>query len=185
MTDSEITKLYFERDEQAIRSTDEKYGGLCAGIAYNILGDMRDAQEVKDDTYLSLWQSIPPKRPDPLSAFIAKVARNLSLKRLRQRLAQKRSGGEYTLCLDEIADIALSLDDTERKIEEGELIAAVNRFLSKQKKDSRRVFVLRYFGLYKVGDISKKLGFSESKVKSSLARTRERLKEYLESEGFI
>ena len=80
MNDSEIIELYFQRDEQAIKETDSRYGGLCHHIAYNILNNKEDAEECVSDAYVGVWNAIPPARPDNFMAFISRITRNLSLK---------------------------------------------------------------------------------------------------------
>lgn len=91
MDDWEIIDLYFERNESAIRETEAKYGNLCMSIARNILGNEADTEECVNDTYLSVWNTIPPQRPNNFVAFISKITRNISLKRVRFDNAIKRS----------------------------------------------------------------------------------------------
>lgn len=102
MDDLRIIELYFERDEQAIKETDAKYGKLCHSIAYNILNNHEDSEECVNDTYVGVWNAIPPTRPSNFMSFVCKIARNLSLKRLEFMKREKRS-----------ADVMLSLDELE------------------------------------------------------------------------
>ena len=67
MDDLRIIELYFERDEQAIKETDAKYGKLCHSIAYNILNNHEDSEECVNDTYMNAWRSMPSHRPNSLS----------------------------------------------------------------------------------------------------------------------
>lgn len=81
MEDSRIVELYWERSEQALAETAQKYGAYCHSIAYRILNDREDAEECVNDTWLRAWNSMPPNRPGLLRAFLAKITRNLSLNR--------------------------------------------------------------------------------------------------------
>lgn len=181
MDDMKIIELFFERSEQAIRETDRKYGKLCRSIAYNILNNHEDSEECVNDTYLGVWNTVPPARPDNLMYFVCKIARNLALKRLAFMKRAKRSA-EVLLVLDELADIlpderyAPGVSDENA----GELIS---KFLSSQKEEVRNVFIRKYYFFDSVKDIAKRCSFSESKVKNMLFYTRNKLKDYLIKEG--
>ncbi len=183
MDDVRIIELYFERNEQAIRETDAKYGRLCRGIAYNILNNQEDTEECVNDTYLGVWTAIPPTRPNNFIAFISKITRNLSLKRLEAQTRQKRSQA-LTVSFTEIEE--LLPDESIETMESNENIGRlINDFLREEKTDIRRVFVRRYYFFDSVSDIAKRYSFSESKVKNILYRTRNKLKDYLIKEGVI
>ena len=182
MIDQGIIKLYNDRDEGAISATREKYEGYCYSIAYNVLGNEEDTKEILNDTYLALWNSIPPEKPRSFSSYIGRIARNLALKRHRERSAQKRSGSVADLSLDELSECITSSDTVEAVIEEKDLTRILNEFLSSLPKQDRNVFVRRYWYMDKVSDIAKRYGYSESKVKMILSRTREKLSEKLRKE---
>lgn len=179
MDDRSIIELFFARDERAISGTAERYGKICHGIAYNILGDEQDAEECVNDTYAGLWNAIPPSRPDNLRAFVCRVTRNLSLKRLRALTRQKCSR-EMTVSFSELEEI---LPDEAVDGREGEVAAHVSAFLREQSEDVRGVFMRKYYFFDSVEAIAKRYGFSQSKVKSMLFHTRNKLKEYLIKEG--
>ena len=174
MKDKQIVDLYWARSENAIAETDKKYGRYCYYIAYNILHNNEDSEECVNDAYLAAWNSIPPNRPERLSAYLGKLTRNLSLNRLKSMKASKRGGGEFALSLDELEDcVAENIDDTEQ------LGKYISEFLFSQPKDVRQVFVRRYFYSDSIADISKLFGMSESRIKSMLHRTRQRLQSFL------
>lgn len=181
MQDLEIIELYFARNENAIKETDNKYGKLCFDVAVNILGNAEDSEECVSDTYLGAWNKIPPTRPSNFKAFICKITRNLSLKRLEYNLAQKRST-DVLVSFSELEEIIP--DDrfrTDMKDEEiGQLISC---FLRTETRDVRNVFIRRYWFFDSVADIAVRYSFSESKVKSMLYHSRNRLKKYLKKEG--
>lgn len=104
MEDLKILELYFERNEQAIQETEAKYGKLCRGIAYNILNNREDAEECVNDTYAGVWNAIPPARPNNFTAFVCRIARNQSLKRLEFMKREKRSQA-VLVSLDELEAI--------------------------------------------------------------------------------
>ena len=180
MQDSRIIELYFARDQEAISATSEKYNNYCMKIAMNILQNPGDSEECVNDTYLAAWNSIPPSRPERLSAYLARLTRNLSLNRYKARMAERRGGGEFALSLDELDDCIA--DDSPRFGEE-ELGALISEFLYTRPKETRQVFVRRYFYSDSVAAISARFRMSESKVKSILHRTRSSLKEFLAEHG--
>ena len=182
MDDTSIIELYFGRDEQALRETEAKYGGLCFRVANNILGCREDAEESVNDAYLAVWNAIPPAKPDSLRAFICKVVRNRALKRLEYNTAKKRLSGAlvpFAELEEMITDGAPPPDVSAEEL--GKLIGI---FLKTQSADARCVFVRRYWYFDKVSDIAKRYSFGESKVKTLLSRTRKRLKEFLIKEGY-
>jgi RNA polymerase sigma-70 factor (ECF subfamily) len=183
MTDEEIVDLYWQRSETAIQATEEKYGSYCLTIASHMLMDLQDAEESVNDTYMKAWNAMPPERPSVLRLFLGKITRRLSLNRLRERNAAKRGGGEVPAVLDELAECVPSGQNVENEILAKELASVIAGFVSKLPQDERRIFILRVYELMPVKEIAERLSFSESKVKTTLHRTRKKLAEVLEREG--
>jgi len=183
--DHGIVQMYWDRDENAIVQTDKKYGNYCYSIAWQILEDREDADESVNDTYLGAWNSLPPHRPENLAAYLGKLTRRISLKRWRDARASKRGGGQTALALDELTECIPAAAQTERTLEQKELVRAVERFLHGLPQTEQQVFICRYWYLDSIAQISRRFHFSESKVKSMLHRTRERLKVRLIREGLI
>ena len=183
MNDKNIVDLYFNRDEEAITQTDKKYGRYCYSIAYNILMSREDAEESVSDTYMTAWRAIPPRRPSVLSTFLGKITRHISIDRWRERSAYKRGGGEVTLALEELEDCVAGLQNVEMEYERKELIRAYVKFLDTLPITERRVFLCRYWYVDSVEAIAEKYGFSQSKVKTMLYRTRVKLRKQLAEEG--
>ena len=181
MQDNKIVDLYFARDEQAIAQTSAKYNTYCMNIAMNILHNREDSEECVNDTLLAAWNSIPPHRPENLSAFLGKLTRNFSINRYKANHAERRGGGEFALSLEEldecIEDPRTLGDDPEQ------LGRIISEFLYTQPKEMRQVFVRRYFHSESISDIAEYLDMTESKVKSILHRMRHSLKPYLTEHG--
>ena len=184
MNDKSIIDLYFSRDEEAITQTDKKYGRYCYSIAYNILTNKEDAEESVSDTYMTAWRAIPPRRPSVLSTFLGKITRHISIDRWRERSASKRGGGEVTLALEELEDCVAGRQNVEMEYERKELIRAYVKFLDALPVTERRVFLRRYWYVDSIETIAKEFGFSQSKVKTMLHRTRAKLRKQLAEEGF-
>ena len=182
MEDSAIIDLYFARSENAIKETAEKYGRLLKSVSMRILKSLEDAEEAVSDTYMKAWNSIPPTRPNALNAFLTKITRNISLDKYDAMHAEKRGSGEIAVVLDELEE-CISDDRIPIPGEGLELKEIINAFLEKEKPESRKIFVRRYFFGSDVKEIAETYGIGESKVKMSLARSRERLKACLEQEG--
>ena len=182
MDDSEIIALYFQRKEQAIAATAAKYGRYCMHIADNILQDSRDAEETVSDAWMDAWNTIPPHRPNCLRAFLGTIVRRRALDRFASVSAQKRGGGQVELALEELS-VCIPSTTPEEALEAAELAETINRFLRALPAPERRIFVCRYWYLDSIKDISAQFGFSQSKVKSVLFRTRGKLRRFLEKEG--
>ncbi len=181
MEDNQLIQLFWDRDETAISETERKYGRLCGKIAHNVLNNPRDAEECVSDTYLSLWNAIPPKRPTNLTAFVCKIVRNLSLKKLEYDRAQKRSSCA-TVSLSELEEV---LPDHRFRpdVEDEEIGKLINLFLRSEKEETRAVFVRRYYFFDSVASLAKQFSYSEAKVKSVLFHTRNKLKRFLREKG--
>ena len=171
MDDHEIVDLYWQRDEHAIEATAAKYESYCMKISQNILSDRADSEENVNDTYLHAWQAMPPQRPAILSAFLGKIARNLALNRYKARSAQKRQGDVFALSPDDEATAA-------------ELGRSISAFLRTQSEEVRSMFILRYFYCEPVEALAARFHCGESRIKTTLLRTRRKLKEHLIKEGY-
>ncbi len=185
MEDSRIVELYWQRNEDAIKETDGKYGAYCFAIANNILHSKEDSDECVNDTWLNAWNSIPPQKPTRLQIFLGKITRNLSFNRYNSRSAKKRGGGEIVLVLDELAECIACESDVESEYELKELERCINLFVSILPERDCNVFVRRYFFTEPVADIAKRYSLTESNVAVILSRTRKKLKNYLIREGFF
>lgn len=183
MEDGAIIDLFFERSEQAIDELEKKYGAAVTKTAANILRSRRDAEECANDTWLAVWDSIPPHRPDPLAAYVCRIARNLAVSRLRSETAQKRNGS-LDLVLDEMEDCIPSSMSVETELEAKELTAAINRFLAALPREDRLLFVRRYWYGDPVSDLAAQTNSSANRISVRLFRLREKLRNTLKKEGF-
>ena len=183
MEDSQILALYFARSENAIQETDRKYGRYCYRIAYSILASRQDSEESVNDTYLSAWNSIPPRKPTRLATYLGRLTRNISIDRWRDTNAQKRGGGEAALALDELSQCVSGQPGIEEAMVQKEVIASLNRFLASLSEEERDVFLCRYWYVNSMEEIAQKTGFSLGKIKSMLHRTRKKLAASLQKEG--
>lgn len=184
MEDEKIIDLFFERSQQAIVETDIKYGSMCMYIARNIICSEEDAEECVNDTYLGVWNSIPPTRPKVLSSYIAKITRNLAMKKITYANAQKRAAN-LTISLADMDSCFASPNGVANEVEYYELARCLERFLHEQNYESRNIFLRRYWFMDTVSDIAKRFRMSESNVKAQLYRTKIKLKKYLIKEGYL
>ena len=181
MDDARIVELYWERSEDAIAESRNKYGAYCYAIAYNILYSKEDAEECESDTYVKAWGCIPPDKPSKLGAFLGKITRNLALNRYAKQRAQKRFGGVEVI-FEEVEGI-LSDSSAEEITDSIALRDAINGFLSTLRKKERIIFVQRYWYMRSVNDIASEFILKENTVKVMLHRTRDKFKKYLEERG--
>lgn len=184
MDDEQIIDLYWDRDERAIEETDQKYGPYLIAIARNVLDDPEDSRESVNDTYFAAWKTMPPQRPNILSAYLGKLARRISIDHFRQRTRLKRGGGAYVASLSELEGTFSAEKTVEETMDMKILGQAINAFLRTLHPQARTAFIGRYFFMDPMAEVARYCGMSESKAKSLLHRTRKKLKAYLEKEGF-
>ena len=182
MEDNKIVELFCERDESAIRESNQKYGRYCRTIAYNILYSNEDTEECVNDTWNNAWRAIPPEKPSKLQYFFGCITRNLALDRYGYNVAHKRNAKVET-AMDEywesIPNGDMPLDD------EIVLKELINGFLEDLEKQARIIFMRRYWYVCSVKEIAKCMNMSETYVSVILHRTRNKFKDYLEKEGIF
>ena len=181
MDDAKIIDLFWARSEEAIQETNKAYGRKLHALANKILNNREDAEESVNDTYMKTWEIIPPQRPKFYYAFLASICRHLSFHKVDWKLAAKRNAEVVTLT----QEMEMCIPDTsrDRKLEGKELGRIMNAFLESLPKDTRLIFLRRYWHVDTIAEIAARYGMTESKVKMQLSRTRAKLQTYLESEG--
>lgn len=185
MQDEKIVALYWQREEQAIRETEQKYGRYLAKIAHNILLDAEDSRETVNDTYLRAWNSMPPHKPTILSTYLGRITRQLSIDRFRGRHREKRRTSEYALSLSELEDCVCTGNTTEQDVDLHLLAEAIGAYLRTLTPQARNIFVGRYYYMDSLREVAAYYGMSQSAAKSMLFRTRQGLRNHLEQEGFF
>jgi RNA polymerase sigma-70 factor (ECF subfamily) len=185
MDDASIIALFFDRNEQAIRETADRFGNACMSNAMHILGSREEAEECVNDTYFELWKKIPPERPQHLTAFILTIVRHLAMNRIKHNQAKKRGGTSVQLALEELDNILHADDDVEGQAERNVTAEAINRFLAMLPKEQRVLFLRRYWHFQTPKEIASELDMPESSVRVTLMRLRTKLKEYLEKEDLL
>ena len=185
MEEKQIIKLLFERDEKAIAQMSAQYSDLCRAIAFNILENSEDSEEALNDTWLRVWNTIPPQKPESLRAYIAAIVRNISIDIYRKRLSFKRKSDRMSIALEEVSELLTSDISTEKLVESKEILSVINSFLASLPKKKRIIFVRRYFYFDSIGEIAKRLRESESYITVNLTRMRKSLAKLLEKEGVL
>ena len=182
MQDEQIVALFFERSEAAVTQAQIKYKSLCTMIAGRILSDARDAEECVNDAFLRAWNSIPPEKPRSLGAYLGRITRNLAIDRYSYNHAEKRNS-DLTEAFEELEACLPASPDAESTLLQREFREFIDRFLRAQSRTNRIYFIRRYWYGESVREIANDYHVSEEKVKSSLFRTRNRLRHALEKEG--
>ena len=184
MEDQLIIQRFCERQEQAIQDLADKYGALCQTVANRILGNSQDAEECVNDTLLAAWNTIPPEHPNPLSSYVCRITRNISLKKYYANTAQKRNHSS-DLVIGELEEFLAGKESVEDEILTKELKDAINCFLSECKPHDRIIFIKRYWFIESLDEIAGELGKSNNYVAVHLYRTRKRLEKYLQTKGLM
>lgn len=180
LSDDEIIALYWARNENAIKHTDDKYRAYLLKIANNILKDMQDSEECLNDTYLSAWNTIPPERPYLLKAFLAAIIRNQSLMVGRRQKAQKRAAMSQAVSLSELEDVLADVRETD---DAHMLAMVIESYIASLDKDQRYIFLGRYYFGKSIDDIASEMGVSRSKISKQIAYIKQTLREKLQEEG--
>lgn len=178
MDDAKIIELFFQRDQQAIRELDMKYGKVCHSLSFNIVNNRQDAEECVNDAYLGAWNAIPPAKPDPLLTYLCKMVRNISLNAYYKREAAKRSS-RYTVAMEEIETCIAAPDMVEAEIKAMELARIIEGFLDILTPEDRVIFLRRYWFADRCRDIAERVGLTEKNISVRLTRIREKLRKYL------
>ena len=185
MEDDAIVTLYWQRREEALQASAEKYGGRLRSLAQSILEDAHDAEECENDTYLAAWNAIPPHAPRSyLFAFLARITRHLSLDRCRSRDREKRDRRRVTALTEELAQSLPGGETPEDALNLQALGETIGAFLQTLPQEKRNIFLRRYWFCDSIAEIAGRYQVSESSVKSSLARSRKALGEQLRKEGY-
>lgn len=185
MNDNEIIELYFNRNEQAIKESSDKYGAYCFSVANAVLSNHNDSEECVNSTWLAAWNTIPPQKPSVLKMYFAKITRNTALSTYRKRIAKKRENSEFEASLEEISECISLNEGVEQQIDKEQLNRAINSFLKSLNARDCSVFIRRYFFSDSIKSIANYYCLGESNTLSILFRTRKKLKEYLTKEGFF
>lgn len=184
MEDNQIIDLYFERDEQALKETQDKYQLYCKNISFNILQNHEESEECFNDTLLKTWYSIPPHRPSYLKLYLAKIIRNCSLDVFQKNHAQKRGEYESPLVFDELEE-CIGEESVEVNFHQNQLKEMINHFLHQLPEKECDIFIRRYFYFDSTQEIAHRYQIKESHVYVILSRTREKLKDYLKKGGYF
>ncbi len=178
MLDEKIIELFFERSDQAINELDSNYGKVFHKLSYNILYDRRDVEECINDSYLGVWNVIPPERPNPLLTFVCKIVRNISIKKYHAKTARKRNS-TYDVAMSEVENHILSPNSVETEMEAKELAHIIEEFLDTLTVENRVIFIRRYWFSDTYKDIADRIGITEKNVSMRLTRIRKQMREYL------
>lgn len=182
MEDAAIVKLYWDRDQQAIAASDEKYGPLCRTLSFRIVNSREDAEECVNDTWHRAWDTMPPQRPDSLRAYLCRIVRNLSISRYRARRSQKRGEGMEVL-LSELEDCVPAVPSTEEAWENREIAAVIDRWLDGLEREDRVIFLRRYWYGQRVDELAALWSCTPNRMAQRLFRLRGGLRRALEEEG--
>ena len=177
MEDHKIIELYWARDEQAIVQTAARYGKLCQQLAMHILKSRADAEECVNDTYLKLWNSIPPEKPRSLTAYVSRIVRNIAIDRYRS-LHSKAYNRDLEVALEELAEVPPA--DTSQEV----LKELVRVFLRTLEDTDRRLFLGRYWYAKPVKELAKAWGMTPNAVSIRLYKAREKFKAFLIERGY-
>lgn len=183
MEDFQIVDLYWQRNENAIRESDVKYGKLLCRVSYSLVSSDEDAEECVNDTYLAAWNKMPTDRPVYLGSYLTKIVRNISISRFRSKKSEKRGGAAEIL--EELSECIADRESVESQYMNRLLAQSLNRFVASLDEEKRAIFIRRYYYSQSIADISDELRISESKIKAILFRLRASLKNTLEREELL
>ncbi len=185
ISDEEIVALYWQRNEEAVQITRDKYGKLLYRIAYNILHDHSDCEECQNDTYLSVWHAIPPTRPKSFRAFIARIMRNIATDKYHEKTSKKKIPSELTVSMEECGDFLPHHENPDDELLAEELGKMISSFLRSLSEKDRYIFMSRFYLVEPIDVIAGELHLTESAVYKKLTKLKRDLKQYLEERGVL
>ncbi len=183
MEDARIIEMFFLGDENAISECEKKYSAYCRFIISNILPDREDVDEILNDVFLKAWNTIPKSRPESLKSYLGMLCRQLSLNRCKEKQAKKRNT-QFDLILDELGECIADPSSKNDLVDEIAFRDAINSFLASLPRQTRRIFIARYWYTCSISQIAREYSLKESYVTVLLMRTRKKLKKHLTKEGF-
>lgn len=182
MEDNKIIELFNERSQKAIEELSKKYGVVLKRVAVNVLGNELDSEECVNDAYLGTWNTIPPQNPNPLLTYVCKIVRNLAIKKYHNNTAKKRNSN-YDVALEELENCIPCANSVEEEYDAKELTQKIEAFLDTLDKDSRVMFVKRYWFSDSISDIANDFQISNHNASVKLSRIKDKLRNYLIKEG--
>ena len=183
ISDEEIIDLYWNREECAIQETDRKYGRFLYKVAYNILHDSMDCEECKNDTYIGVWNAIPPTRPVAFSAFITQIMRRIAINRYKEKTSKKRVPSELTTSFEDLGGTLNGEPTDLPEYDATEVGEVINKFVRGLAKRQRYIFIERFYLSASVESIASELNVSMATVYREIERIKKDLKLYLERSG--
>ena len=183
LTDEQIIDLYWQREERAIKETDDKYGSYLYRIAYNIVHDQCDSEECQNDTYLGVWKAVPPNRPLVFPAFLTQIMRRIAISRYREKMSKKRIPSEFTLAMEDLTETLHDEATVESELESIEIGRLISDYVKGLPDKQQYIFVARYYMVEPVSDIAKDLRINGSTVYKQLDKIKQGLKIFLENKG--
>ena len=183
--DEHLIRLLHQRDEQALKIIKEQYGSFCFQVAYRMTGNKEDAEECVNDMLMGVWNSVPPNNPSHLLAYLAGLVRKTAMQKYEKAHRQKRGGTQFSVALEEIAEILPAPEQVEKEIEQKEMTAALTAWLQTLPPDTKRIFIARYYMADSMNTIAEQHDLTVGAVKMKLLRIRQQLREYLEKEGLL
>ena len=183
IADDQIIELFWQRNEDAISETDKKYGAFLFRIAYNVLHDRLDCEECRNDTYLDVWNAIPPTKPKLFPAFIAQIIRRIAIDRYKQKTSKKRVPSEFTVSMEDIKESVCSREIVDVAYSAEEVGRIINEYVRKLPERQRYIFIERFYLSESVESIASDLVVSVPTVYRELDKIKQGLKSYLERNG--
>ncbi len=183
LEDEKIVDLLYVHDENGLSEVKDKYEALLNSLAYGILRNQEDSLECVNDTYLKIWEVIPPNKPSFLKAFICKIVRQISIDKYRYNHRDMRDNSKNVM----LSDLDYEISDNtsvEDKVSERELSNKINDFLNDLDVESQVLFIRKYFLFEDSKSLSERFDISENNINVKLFRVKKNLKKYLEKEGY-
>ena len=180
LSDSQIIDLYWQRQENAISETDRKYGQFLFRIAYNILQDKMDCEECQNDTYLKVWNAIPPARPVVFPAFLVQIMRRVAINRYRERSRKRQVPSELTVALEDVRDVLCSNETVGVQLDAVEFGRIINDYVKAMPERQRYVFIERFYFAESVESIAADLSVSPATIYREIDKIKQDLKLHLE-----
>ena len=183
--DEAIIQMMFDRQEEALTLIQNLYGRLIRSVAFNLYKSDTVAEECLNDTLLDVWNTIPPKNPDSLSAYVCTIVRHRTIDRIRADMAQKRYVAEQSEYYSVYEELSFLDDVADGVIERMELQRVMTEFIDSLSATNREIFISRFFDFESLDSIALKMHMSKNTLGARLHRMRRDLAERLGKESAL
>jgi RNA polymerase sigma-70 factor, ECF subfamily len=180
--DTTLLRLIARSNSEAMSELYDRYGSLVYGLALQSTGETATAEEVTQETFLSVWQNAASYQPEKgkVRTWLASIARNRSIDLLRRKYS-RRENNLYSL--EDMPSFALPADENiENELDLHAQQRIVRQALAQLPLEQRQALALAYFRGMTHTQIAHALKQPLGTVKTRIRLGMQKLRQFLQEE---